>query len=73
MPESEPVKEFESFRTFVIDNRSVQAKLVAIENMEDFLLQVVQTGEAHGFHFEQDTVVAALRANRRAWIERWIR
>lgn len=62
----------EQFRQLVLRDRALQEQLREISDQEAFLALVVRLGAAHGYHFTVEEVAEALRASRRAWIERWI-
>jgi predicted ribosomally synthesized peptide with nif11-like leader len=63
---------FERFRQIVLEDLSLQERLRAIEEREPFVSRVVEMGAECGIEFTAEDVREAIRANRRAWIERWI-
>jgi len=63
---------FESFRTQVLQDPALQAELRDVADREAFISRVVMLAEARGCRFTAGEVEAALRAARRAWLERWI-
>ena len=62
----------EQFRQLVLEEVSLQEKLIKAPDLEAFLGLVVRLGEERGYIFAVDDVEAALHASRRAWLERWI-
>ena len=63
---------FEQFRTLVFADAALQAQLRAVADEERFIALVVRLGAERGYEFTADDVRAAMRAARRAWIERWL-
>lgn len=62
----------EQFRQLVLQDLALQEKLGETDDRETFLALVVRSGEERGYSFTAEDVEAALRASRRAWLERWI-
>jgi hypothetical protein len=65
-------EKLEQFRSVVLEDLSLQAELREILDTHLFVTLVVQRGEEHGCRFAAADVEEALRAGRRAWLERWI-
>lgn len=65
-------EQFEQFRSIVLEDLSLQKKLRAFTEREEFVARVVAAGAESGFRFTAEDVTEAMRAARRAWIERWI-
>jgi predicted ribosomally synthesized peptide with nif11-like leader len=65
-------EQFEQFRNIVLEDLSLQEKLRAFTGRDEFISCVVDAGAEFGFQFTAEDVAEAMRANRRAWIERWI-
>ena len=65
-------KSFEQFRALVFTDAALQERLNAVEDEESFVALVVQLGVERGYDFTLEDVAAAIRAARRAWIERWL-
>jgi Nif11 domain len=63
----------EQFRSRVLENPTLQEKLLPISDRQSFCLQMVQLGAELGCNFTTEEVEAALRDGQRAWVERWIR
>ncbi len=63
---------FEAFRQRVLEDPTLQAKLREESDLERFQTLVVALGTEHGFDFSVDEVKEAVRASRRAWLERWV-
>ena len=62
---------FEQFRQMVLQDLALQERLRATTDQRSFLDLVVRVGGERGCHFAPEDVEAAMRASRRAWIERW--
>ena len=62
----------EQFRETVFAERSLQKELREVREQEAFIKAVVRLGEKHGYRFTAEDVEEALRANRRAWLMRWV-
>jgi len=60
------------FRDLVFEDVSLQQRLRQVSDRTLFVELVVRLGEECGFNFNARDVDDALRANRRAWIERWV-
>jgi hypothetical protein len=63
---------FERFRELVLQDLSLQMRLREITERALFIQKVVELGGEKGFQFSPETVEEAMRANRRAWLEKWI-
>ena len=63
---------FDRFRELVLENPALQETLRGAPDQETFLTLVLQLGREQGYQFSAETVLAALAANRRAWLERWL-
>ena len=64
---------FEQFRQLVFQDRALQKLLWETTDIESFKALVVRLGAESGHSFTAEDLEEALRANRRAWLERWIR
>ena len=60
------------FRDLVLEDASLQERLREVMDRELFIDMVVRLGEQRGFYFSEWDVKEALRASRRAWLERWV-
>ncbi|WP_448956393.1 Nif11-like leader peptide family natural product precursor [Labrys neptuniae] len=65
-----PFAQLERFRTAVLDDTALQAKLEAIEDHEAFIALVLEMGQAGGFHFGEDDIRLAMQATRRLFLAR---
>ena len=61
------------FQQRVWGDPELQARLLAITERQAFVAAVVETAQAAGDPFTADEAEAAMQANQRAWLERWIR
>lgn len=59
-----------ALRQAVYDDSALQARLSALENPGDFFAAVRQLAESLGHSLDEDEVLQAVRAGRRAWFER---
>jgi hypothetical protein len=62
---------FERFRQTVLQDLVLHERLRATTDHRSFLDLVVRVGGERGYHFTPEDVEVAMRASRRAWIERW--
>jgi hypothetical protein len=62
----------ERFRQLVLDDLALQVELRDITDRELFVARVVQLGAERGCRMAGADVEDALRAGRRAWLERWL-
>lgn len=60
------------FCNLVFEDPALQERLRRVADKQLFVDLVVRLGEERGFSFNATDVDQALRANRRAWIERWL-
>ena len=60
------------FRERVLAEPELHVRLRAAANQQDFIALTVQLGAEHGCVFSAATVEAAERAERQAWLERWL-
>ncbi|MGA8213801.1 MAG: Nif11-like leader peptide family natural product precursor [Candidatus Sulfotelmatobacter sp.] len=73
MPQTNmPQQNLERFRELVLQDPALQEQLKAPGDRDSFVALVLQLGQARGFDFTVHDVTAALQANRRVWMERWI-
>ena len=63
---------FEQFRLVVLGDNALQAKLRVLEDKEEFISNVVETGVELGFEFTAADVEEAMRASHSEWILRWV-
>lgn len=63
---------FEDFRQHVLQNPDLQQRLRQETDETAFFKELVRAGEKAGFSFSEAEAREALRAQRRAWSERWI-
>lgn len=62
----------DAFCNLVFEDVTLQERLKQVIDRELFVDLVVRLGEERGCSFNAQDVDEALRANRRAWIERWL-
>ncbi len=63
---------FEPFRRLVLAEPELQEQLAAVTDRGEFINRTVELGQQRGFTFLQGDVEAAIQADRRSWMERWI-
>ena len=63
---------FEAVRAHVLRNPLLQESLRKEKDETAFVARVVEAGQHAGFVFTGTDVIDAMRANRRAWLERWL-
>ena len=62
----------ERFRSVVVEDDGLQARLNGFDDFQDFKEAVLQAGSERGFEFTPQELDEAIRAARRSWLERWI-
>jgi Nif11 domain len=67
-----PPQNLERFRELVLADRELHDQLRAAATRQDFIALAVRLGAERGCVFTAAQVEAALREQRRAWLERWI-
>jgi hypothetical protein len=63
------MESFEQFRQRVLHDPAIQEQLRATDDHASFVDLVVKTGGELGCHFTHEDVEAAIRANRKAWLQ----
>ena len=66
---SEPLTRF---RLLVLQNQTLQAQLVNMDDRDEFIFRVIELGRLHDCELTESEVTEGLQAGRRAWHERWI-
>jgi Aspartyl/Asparaginyl beta-hydroxylase/Nif11 domain len=72
MKPQKPEMGFDGFRQFVLADETLQERLMATPELNDFLNLTVQLGNKHGYSFTIEDVEAELRKSHNAWLQRWI-
>jgi hypothetical protein len=67
-----PGEGLEQFRQLVLEDLSLQEKLIQTPNVNAFLDLTQELGHELGFNFTREDVEDALRKSRSAWLRRWI-
>jgi response regulator of citrate/malate metabolism len=62
----------EQFREAVLEDAALQETLRDVRDRKTFVALVMSLGVERGYDFTAEEVEEALRASRRAWLERWI-
>jgi hypothetical protein len=62
----------EQFRQLVLDDMALQERLRAVPVRAEFITLTLQLGAERGYDFTVDDIEDVLRANQRAWLERWL-
>ena len=62
----------EQFRQLVLDDTALQERLRAVPVRAKFITLMLQLGAERGYDFTVDDIEDMLRANQRAWLERWL-
>lgn len=65
-------RQLEQFQALILGDAALQTALQQIDEVERFVAAVVEAGAVHSHRFTAEDVRAAMQANRRAWLERWI-
>ncbi len=63
---------FDRFRQLVLDDAALQEDLRQAVTQESLFEKVLALGRERGFRFSEQDLEDAVRANRRAWLERWL-
>lgn len=72
MPAEKSCNDLEHFVQLVLADRGLLEKLQATAELESFAALAVRLGEERGCEFTAEDVRNAVRARRRAWLERGI-
>lgn len=64
--------DFQRFRSLVLADSELQRRLRAIIDKTEFTEAVLGLANDEGFELTEEDLAEAMRAGRRAWIERWI-
>lgn len=64
---------FQAFRNLVLHDPALQEALRCSPDRAAFVALVVRLGAERGCTFSAGDVSTAMQANRRAWLERWVR
>ncbi len=68
-----PFEQFERLRQAVLQDQALQERLYQILDLDEFVSQVLSEAEELGLEVTAEDVRSVMRANQRAWLERWIR
>jgi hypothetical protein len=63
---------FDAFRRLVLEDDALQEDLRQAASQESLFEKVLALGRERGFRFSKQDLEDAVRANRRAWLERWL-
>jgi predicted ribosomally synthesized peptide with nif11-like leader len=63
---------FEQFRQLVLQDKALQEQLRGTSDRDRLISLARQLGAERGYSFTTADVLAALQANQREWIERWL-
>lgn len=64
--------EFDRFYQVVLEDLSLQALLIPLDNQQRFIDCLVELGRKHGYMFDQVAVLKALQKQRTRWKEAWL-
>jgi hypothetical protein len=68
----ESTEPFERFRRAVFAEPGLQLRLRSIPDWPGFVAATVAAAAERGIELTADEVLAARRASRRSWLERWV-
>ncbi len=66
------MSDFAQFRELVMRDAALQKELREIADEEALSARVTAAGRERGFAISGEDLEGAVRANARAWIERWL-
>ena len=69
---TETRENFGRFRSLVLSDLSLQARLRDIEDSKEFVAALIGLGAENGCVFTEEDVEWAKSENNQIWIERWI-
>ncbi|MGA9770297.1 MAG: aspartyl/asparaginyl beta-hydroxylase domain-containing protein [Blastocatellia bacterium] len=67
-----PQESFDRFCQLVLEDLALQKRLRKETNRDRFITSLMREGRARGYVFGVEEVDKALRASKRAWLQRWI-
>ncbi|HEX8184995.1 MAG TPA: aspartyl/asparaginyl beta-hydroxylase domain-containing protein [Blastocatellia bacterium] len=67
-----PGQGLEQFRQLVLEDTTLQKKLIETPNLKAFLALTLQLGDELGYSFTVEDLENAMRESRLAWLQRWI-
>jgi hypothetical protein len=65
--------DFDRFLEFVMGDAGLIGRLAGCATEEELFAEVLSIGRRQGFGVEASDLAEIVRANRRAWLERWTR
>jgi hypothetical protein len=63
---------FDEFRQLVLSDRALQQDLLQAVDERSLFDKVLARGRERGYAFSEQDLEAAVRINRRGWLERWL-
>jgi hypothetical protein len=67
-----PVERFERFRSLVLADPALEARLRSLPDWPSFIQAAVEVAAEHEIPLVEDDLLAARQAARRTWRERWV-
>jgi hypothetical protein len=63
---------FDEIRRIVMDDSGSMSTLTSVESEAELFARVIALGRERGIELTSDELAEIVRANRRAWLERWL-
>jgi hypothetical protein len=63
---------FDEIRRIVMDDSDLMSALTSVETEAELFARVIDLGRERGIELALDDLAEMVRANRRAWLERWL-
>jgi hypothetical protein len=63
---------FDEIRRIVMEDSGLMSALTSVETEAELFERVIALGRGRGIELALDGLAEIVRANRRAWLERWL-
>jgi hypothetical protein len=63
---------FDEFQRIVMEDRELTTSLASVETEAELFARVIVLGRERGIELAPAELAEIVRANRRAWLERWL-
>jgi hypothetical protein len=63
---------FDEIRRLVMEDSGLMSTLTSVETEAELFVLVIALGRERGIELASDDLPEIVRANRRAWLERWL-
>jgi hypothetical protein len=63
---------FDEIRRIVMDDSDLMSALISVDTEAELFARVIALGRERDIELASDDLSEIVRANRRAWLERWL-